>query len=353
MPYFPLQCHIGGAVIVVAVRWEVLAEMSIQRIHRLLRLIMLLQSGRAKSSYDVTHELGVSRRTLFRDLKALEAAGVPYYHERGVGYRVARSFFLPPISLTVLETLALMLLGQTAAAQRGRPMHGPAMSALCKLIATAPEPIRSACSELMANVSVDPGPQAIAELEDALYRQLQRCIDEGRVCKMVYRSRLEDEPEPLDCNLEPYALHFAARAWYVMGRSDIHDEVRTFKLARIASLEPLKRRFDRPKRFRAADRIGRAWQLIPEGKIYRVELDFSSKVAVNVSEVRWHASQQSRMLPDGRCRITFEVDGIGEIAWWLCGYADQVNIRKPAELRSRVRKMLEAAVERHAAQDSL
>ena len=169
---------------------------------------------------------------------------------------------------------------------------------------------------------------------------------------MTYCSRMEDEPEPLECDLEPCGLRFAARAWHVMGRSDIHDEVRTFKLARIASLEPMNRRLDRPKRFRAADSVGHAWQLIPEGKVHRVELDFSPGVAVSVSEVRWRASQRSRMLPDGRCRITFVVDGIGEIAWWLCGYADQVDIRKLAELRSRVRRVLEAAVMRHTGRDS-
>ena len=152
--------------------------MATKRIHRLLRLIMLLQSGRARNSYDLTAELGVSRRTLFRDLKTLQAAGIPYYHKAGTGYRIARSFFLPPISLTVLETLALMLLGEAAVAQRGRPLAAPALSALNKLVATAPESVRTACGELMANVSVDVGPQAIADREDALYAQLQRCIDQ-------------------------------------------------------------------------------------------------------------------------------------------------------------------------------
>ncbi len=122
------------------------AVMSTKRIHRLLRLITLLQSGRARCSYDLMTELGVSRRTLFRDLETLEDAGIPYHHERGVGYRVGRSFYLPPISLTVLESLSLMLLGQTAASQRGRPMHLSAMSAISKLLATTPEPIRAACS---------------------------------------------------------------------------------------------------------------------------------------------------------------------------------------------------------------
>lgn len=316
--------------------------MGVGRIHRLLRLITLLQSGRPRTPAELTEELGISRRTLFRDLNMLQMAGVPYYHEPGVGYRISRSFFLPPISLTVGETLGLMMLGKTAAAQRNRPMVGPALSAIYKLLSTVPEPIRTACGEMMANVSVDPGAQLLGESEGKHYAHLQQCVDESRACRMTYRSPVE--PEPIRCVLEPYALHFAARAWYVLGRTDVHREVRVFKLARIESLEPIPKRFTRPKRFRVSDKLGKAWQLIPEGREHQVELEFTAKVGRNVSEVRWHPSQAHELLPDGRCRMMFTVDGLGEIAWWLCGYADQVKVIKPAALRKRVREMLESAL---------
>ncbi|MEM6854913.1 MAG: HTH domain-containing protein, partial [Planctomycetota bacterium] len=88
--------------------------MGISRVHRLIRLITLLQSQQAPSADELTLDLGISRRTLFRDLKLLEAAGVPYYHERGKGYRIQQSFFLPPIQLTVAETMGLMILAKSA-----------------------------------------------------------------------------------------------------------------------------------------------------------------------------------------------------------------------------------------------
>jgi proteasome accessory factor B len=321
--------------------------MSTERIHRLLRLILRLQSGRATTAAELSAELGISRRTLFRDLKMLELAGIPYYHESGVGYRIARTFYLPPISLTILETLALLLITKTATAQRGRPMVGEALSAVNKLTSTVPEPVRSACNDLMVNVSIAPAAGAIAENENELYSLLQRCVDERRTCRMVYRSRLPGEQGALTLDIDPYLLHFHERAWYVVGRSSVHDQVRIFKLTRVESLEPLKRRFTRPAKFRIEDKIGDAWQMIPEGKTYDIELLFEAKVAVNVHEVKWHHSQQSELLDDGRCRMMLKVDGLGEIAWWLCGYADQVRIVKPTALRKRVRDMLKAAVAKH------
>jgi len=309
----------------------------------LLQLITLLQSGSAGSAKDLMSELGVSRRTLFRDLKVLQLAGIPYYHDSTSGYQVARSFFLPPISLTIPETLGLMLLGKFAAGRRDMPLRDAALGAIHKLTATIPEPIRGACGDLMANVTVNPGAQATQATGNRFYTDLQRCIDEGRVCSVTYKSPVE--PEPFNCRLKPYALHFVTRAWYVLGYTDSHKEVRVFKLSRFSSIQPTESRFTRPARFNAQDKLGKAWQLIPEGRVYRVELEFTPKVATNVSEVLWHPSQQHHLLPDGRCRMTFEVDGLGEIAWWLCGYAGQVRVLKPAALRTRVREMFQRGIE--------
>jgi proteasome accessory factor B len=291
-------------------------------------------------------ELGVSRRTLFRDMKMLQLAGVPYYHDPGLGYKVAKSFFLPPISLTVPETLGLMLLGKDAAGRRRRPLVAPALDAIHKLTGTVPEPIRSACADLMTHVTLKPDRLNNENIESRYYANLQRCIDEQRTCQVIYKSPVEAEDMVLE--FEPYALHFAARAWYVVGRTDLHREARTLKLVRIKTLQPLTKLFTRPKRFKVEDHLGQAWQLIPEGRVYQVELEFSAKVATNASEVRWHSSQKQRLLDDGRCRMSFNVDGLTEIAWWLCGYADQVVVLKPTALKRRVESMLVSALEKYS-----
>ncbi|MEX2545995.1 MAG: WYL domain-containing protein [Phycisphaeraceae bacterium] len=321
--------------------------MAVGRVHRLLRLITLLQSGRARTGRELMAELGVSRRTLFRDLKMMQEAGIPYYHEPGNGYRLASYFFLPPISLTMPEALGLMLLGKAAARDRDRPLIAAALSGIYKLLSTVPEPIRSAGGEMLAHVSIGHAAQLVPVQREAdAYVLLQQCVDEQRACRIVYRSPVETEP--IRCRLDPYALHFVGRAWYALGHTDVHREVRVFKLARIESIELAGRRFDRPRRFRVEDKLGNAWQLIPEGREYEIELEFTARVAMNVSEVRWHPTQAHEILDDGRCRMRFRIDGLNEIAWWLCGYADQVRIVKPRKLRERVREMLERAVANHA-----
>lgn len=292
-------------------------------------------------------ELGVSRRTLFRDLKMLKLAGVPYFYDPSAGYRISDRFFLPPINLTVTETLGLMVLSKEAAARRSSPLMSPALSAIHKLINTVPEPMRTTCADMMSRISVDPGAATRGVSEASHYLTLQRCVDEGRSCLGVYKA--PDQEQPFETMLDPYALHYSQRAWYLFARTDLHDDVRVLKLMRFHKLEQADRTFDPPEGFSIHDKIGNAWQLKPEGTEYDIELEFMPMVANNVAEVHWHASQQHEMLPDGHCRMTFRVDGLGEIAWWLCGYADQVIVRKPDKLRKKVARMLRDAHKRYEA----
>ncbi len=297
------------------------------------------------SAAQLAAELGVSRRTLFRDLNTLGAAGIPYEHESGRGYRIAPSFFLPPVNLKVSEAMGLMILARSAQATPDQPMTAPAAEAVAKLMATMPPGIRQVCQEMMGRVSINPGARARVNDDASHYTLLQQAIDQQRVVKMTYASLFDEQTIRL--NLRPYHLHYSVRAWYVIGHSAMHRQVRVFKLARITQATLTDRFFRMTQPFDVDKHFGKAWSMIPEGKVHRVELEFTAKVGRNVAEVRWHPSQQHEWLDDGRCRVRFEVDGLGEISWWLLGYGDQVKVLRPAALRERLRQTYRAALGRY------
>ncbi|MEM1211763.1 MAG: YafY family protein [Planctomycetota bacterium] len=322
--------------------------MDTTRVQRLLKLILQLQSGPPLNSGQLAKALGVSRRTIYRDLKVLEAAGVPYDSKRGQGLTLSKSFYMPPLSLTVPEALGLMLLSKNTAAQRDRPFAGPALSAIYKLMATVPEPIRAACSEMMAYISVDPTPAVQGDREAALYPQLQMAIDSSKAIDLDYQPPLD--PPLTSLRVYPYALHLAARAWYLFAYSTLHDEVRVFKLQRITRVTVTSTPFQRPADFTPQTKLRNAWQLNPSPPgtpDHTVKLRFTPKVATNVTETRWHPTQHHTLDADGSATVSFTLSGLDEIAWWLCGYADQVTILEPPELRALVRNRLQHAIDQH------
>jgi len=318
--------------------------MSGSRIHRLLRLVTILQGGTPLSAVELAERLGISRRTLFRDLEALREAGIPYKFDPERGYRIEQGFFLPPINLRVNEALGLMLLAKVAEGHRNQPFFKAAAEAIGKVATQLPEPYRDVTIAMMEHVTVAPGEPAVTSADNqGRFVALQKAMSDRAVVRMTYRSLFDGTT--IESDLHPYHLHFAKRDWYVIGFSAMHDEVRTFKLERIEALEETDRRFRPDPRFSIDDYLGLAWALIPEGDVHDVELVFEPTVAQNVAEVKWHKTQRHTMEPDGRCRVHFHVDGLNEITWWLLGYGDQVYVEAPDALRDKLAEVHQSAAD--------
>ena len=101
------------------------------------------------------------------------------------------------------------------------------------------------------------------------------------------------------------------------------------------------------KPFRIEEYFGKAWSMIPEGKIHHVKLRFLPKVAGNVAEVIWHQTQKLTRHTDGSMTFEADVDGLNEISWWVMGYADQVEVLEPVTLRRQIAQLAENMVKTH------
>lgn len=314
--------------------------MKSSRISRVVRILTALQSGRDYTADDLAKMFGISRRTIFRDLKELQAIGVPYrYDSKTGGYSIDPEYFLPPIDLSLQEALSLLLVVHKASSHMQVPFRNSALLAALKIENNLPVKIRNYCNTTLQNISTRMSAQAPLKLLDKIFGELQRAIFKKHKVCIQYGSLYEGEV--IEVELDPYHLMYARRAWYVMGFSGMHKSIRTFKLNRIKELKTLDKCFVNEKGFDLYEYFGKAWSMIPEGRIYNVSLRFLPRVAHNVSEVQWHSTQEIQYNKDGSVTIDFRVDGLGEISWWVLGYGDQVQVLGPKALRKTVSKMAE------------
>lgn len=304
------------------------------KIGRMLQLIELLQSGRTYNTRELAELTGISRRQMFRDLKALQDSGIPLlYDQQRQGYWLAASTYLPPTDLTLDETLSLLILANNLGrSEAGVPFQSAAQSAAAKLMGNLPGRLRGHLGDLAAAVDVQLDSHHPHPAGRSAYEQLLQAIQNRRRVRIVYGSLFEGAE--LQTLLSPYRLFFRRRAWYVVGRSSVHRAVRTFHLGRIRTLEPTSDRYEIPVRFSLDRYLGNAWHLVREPqRRANVVVRFQPKVASNVAEVTWHKTQSMAWNADGTLDFRVTVDGLSEISWWILGYGDQAEVLAPEELR--------------------
>ncbi|TWT37328.1 HTH domain protein [Posidoniimonas corsicana] len=310
--------------------------MNVKRITRLLKLLQTLQAGDGQNAAGLAAGCGVSRRTVFRDLQSLKTAGVPVEFDQDSGrYSLVGASFLPPTNFTAEEALALICLTEQAAAAEMPAFLEPAAVAARKLLASMPDELRERFQQVTRTIHLRPTARNPLTDKKSVYQQLVDAQAARRTVRIDYGSLTEWET--IHTELRPYELLFDRRSWYVVGRSSLHKEVRTFNLSRIDSLTPTGETFRRPKSFSLRRYLGNAWRLIPDsGPDSQVHVRFEPLVAHNVAEVLWHKTQRCEWRDDGRLDFHATVSGLGEVSWWVLGYGDQAEVIGPPALRKLV-----------------
>lgn len=321
---------------------------NLSRIHRLLRIIGLLQAGRGYNVDALSVECEVSRRTIFRDLDILRLSGVPLvYDDQEQRYRIPSAYYLPPTNFTPEEALALIVLCHELGGDAALPFFSPARSAALKLESNLPARLRDYLRQVIRAVEIQPPPANPLAGQEGVYQLLLRAVAERRAVRIRYRSLAEGET--IGTKLSPYRLLFSRRSWYVIGRSSLHRGTRTFNLGRILAAETLDDRYQIPRGFSIERYLRNAWHLIPEpGPDHQVVIRFSALVARNVAEVAWHKTQRTDFNPDGTMDFRVTVSGLNEISWWVLGYGDQAEVLAPPELRRLVAQCARRAAARYA-----
>ncbi len=313
------------------------------RLARAIRILELIQGRGRWNVEELSKEIEASERTIYRDLAALELAGVPYYFdEEQQCYRVRNEYQFPTMNLTTDELLDQQT--ATTVAQAHALTVAGAQSATAKL--------KSAGSEQHAKL-LDEAEQltAVLDLKLADHSKHQESIKtiQWALLKRVqvngqYASPYQDKPIRL--HLHPYRLCFAGQSWYLIARPTDEDRPKTYRVPRFLSLRSLQRAVEVPEAFDLHHYFGNAWAVYRGNETYNIELEFTADAAPLVLETKWHLSQQvKRNYKDGRIVLGFTVDGLEEIVWWVLGWSGRVTVRKPKELRQMVVKQLEQALQ--------
>lgn len=208
-----------------------------RRADRLFQLVQLLRLRRHATGRELADELGVSLRTVYRDIRDLTSSGVPIRGEAGVGYRLDRGYELPPLTFSQAELEGLVL-GARMVSTWGDPELASAVrSAMTKVEAVLPESLRRVVLESALFAPDQPRSQEMTRDVDLM----RRAIGERRLLSFAYTRADGEESER---SVRPLGLYFWGSKWTLAAWCEMRGDYRSFRPDRMRTVTVEERRFD-------------------------------------------------------------------------------------------------------------
>jgi proteasome accessory factor B len=317
------------------------------RTARLLRVGHLLyQHPKGLRAKEVADRIGVTVRTAYRDLHALEdELEIPIWEGEG-RFGVLPTAFLPPLNLTLVEAVTLFLSARLMARFSDR-RNEHIVRAYGSLAAVLPTPIAQHVYATVAAIDSRPDDHGHASVFETVVRGWAQHL---KIAVTYAHSTSAGEILTSHRRLAPYFMepHPTGHTLYILAHDSASDQVRTFKLERIQSAALTDESFEIPGNFDPDSRLRNSWVVTDEPTVEVRLLFHDLAAAERARENRWHMSQREVDRDDGKLELRFQVAGLLEIQSWILGWGDAVEVLSPSYLRVQIAKLTERMASRYS-----
>jgi len=210
------------------------------RLERLTAIITQLQTKRLITSTMLSEKFGVSVRTIYRDIRALEKSGIPIITEEGRGYSIMEGYRLPPIMFTEKEANALITAEQILSLNKDKSFVQDLKEAINKIKAVLKLESKEKAELLSSRMFVW---ERNDEINDSNHLSLiQMALTNFNPLKLTYST---DNETVTEREIEPFALVTSSKmGWYLIAWCRLRNDFRTFRLDRMQQIDILTSHFE-------------------------------------------------------------------------------------------------------------
>jgi predicted DNA-binding transcriptional regulator YafY len=298
---------------------------SMNRIDRLFAILLELQHKRRTRAQDLARQFEVSKRTIYRDMSALNQMGIPLAALPGEGFELVEGYYLPPLMFTENEAVALLLGSRLLIQQSAGSLTPSADSALAKIKVALPEQVR-ARAEALTDIISFITPEAKFDLDAPQLLLIQRAIQEKKVLHLRYRGYQKEEITERD--VEPHQLFYADGVWYLEAYCRSRKGVRDFRLSRMEAVSPRRETFQKKCTNQA--------QAQP---IIVIRIRFAPNAVRWVRERQHYGYQGDETESAQGTVMVYHVNQESEIVPWILGWGTSAEVLSPKALRKSLREI--------------
>jgi predicted DNA-binding transcriptional regulator YafY len=310
------------------------------RIDRISAILIHLQSRKVVKAQDIAARFGISLRTVYRDIRTLEQAGIPLIGEAGLGYSLVEGYRLPPIMFSPEEALAFLTAEKLVAQLTDGPNAENYSSAMYKVKAVLDQDKKDMLQNIGDHIEVFKrvGEQTV-QPDQSLMQPVLKSIDQRKVLRIQYHARYnQQKTERL---VEPLGVFYHDNGWHLIAFCRMRDDYRDFRFDRIISMEVTVLDFSK-KHQSLQEYLAR----------YDVESPQNQnlpKVVIRVQKdkVYWLDNQKyyhgfiSQTEDSEQVEMTFLTSSLHGFARWFMMFGDCAQIIQPESLKEEVKGLVD------------
>lgn len=306
------------------------------RIDRLAAILIQLQSRPLVKAQDIADKFSISLRTVYRDVKALEEAGVPVIGEAGTGYRLMEGYKLPPVMFNMDEATALLTASKLVQSKTDAGISKHFSSALDKIRAILRHSEKDHIEEIDEHIAVMTHPAIAYQPQSDLHLQsILKSIGSSSVIEIHYSSL--EKNETTKRKVEPVGIYYLGSHWYLIAWCQLRNDYRNFRTDKITRLNITTEKIakEHPPLQSFMDKMS------GDREVHKVIIDFDPEVVKYLGEQKYYNGFVKEERVDDHIRITFLTGSLMGFSRWFMLYGDHARIVEPAVLHEMVAEIAE------------
>ncbi|MGH7993501.1 MAG: helix-turn-helix transcriptional regulator, partial [Limisphaerales bacterium] len=232
------------------------------------------------------------------------------------------------------ELFALVVAEKALQQYRGTSFEKPLLSAIKKMEQALPNTISLNLADIEQTISFRTRAEPVLDLK--IFDVLAKAVSERKQLELAYRKPGQRQPEKRI--VDPYHLANINGEWFLFAYDHARNDIRTFVPARIQSVRPTGKIFERSQKFSLEERLRDSFGVHSGEGEYEVVIRFNSRVADYIREKKWHKSQQLRELKGGGVELRMKLSSLVEIERWILSWGGDAKVIRPKELIDAVRR---------------
>ncbi len=302
------------------------------RIDRLAAMLIQLQSRPLVKAQDMAEKFSISLRTVYRDIKALEEAGVPVIGEAGTGYRLMEGYKLPPIMFNEDEASALLTAAKLMQSMSDGPSSKYYSSALDKIRAVLRLSEKEHISEIDQHIEVVAHPAFIYKKPAELHLpKILKAIASSTILDFHYTSIGKNES--LQRKAEPVGIYYQGSHWYLVAWCHLRNDYRNFRTDKINRLmltnEKITQTHPPLQNF--------INKMTEQRQLHKVVIEVERDIVKYFGEQKYYNGfVKEEAAGDDYVHMTFLTCSLTGFARWFMLIGDQATVLEPLELNDTI-----------------